>query len=62
MTEMGALSVDKYLRVKGQDSIYAIGDVNDVKEEKLTYTAKLQANTLLSTLAGQPKSYRPSRE
>jgi len=49
--------VDEYLRVKGYDDIYAIGDITDVAEEKMAYTAKLHADTVLSSLKGAPKKY-----
>nr|CAB3220703.1 apoptosis-inducing factor 2-like [Phallusia mammillata] len=43
LTEHGALQVDEYLRVKGHEDIYAIGDINNSPEEKMTYTGQLQA-------------------
>ena len=57
VNEVGALCVDEYLRVKGHDDIYAIGDVNDVAEEKMAYTAKLQGNAVLTSLKGKLKKY-----
>jgi len=64
MTEGGLLKVDKYLRVIGQEILYAVGDVNDVDEEKMAYTGKLQVDVLLYNLKAMasnssPKAYKP---
>nr|XP_002126981.1 apoptosis-inducing factor 2-like [Ciona intestinalis] len=43
----GALKVNSYLQVKGHEEvIWALGDVTDVKEEKLAYHAQRQAEVL----------------
>ena len=54
--------MDEYLRVKGHDDIYAIGDINDVPEEKMAYTAKLHSDALISTFKGKPKKYKAGGE
>ena len=58
MTEAGALQVDEYLKVKGHDNVYALGDVTDVPEEKMAYVAKLHADILFSGFKGKPQIYK----
>ena len=66
VNQHGALQVDEFLRVKGHEHVYAIGDINDVAEEKQAYTAKLQVDVLIANLkssakVGNPKKpYKPS--
>jgi len=69
LTERGAIKVDQYLRVKGTDKLFAIGDCNDFPEGKLGYLADKQgaftANNVIRLLrAGEPsnvnlKRYKP---
>jgi NADH dehydrogenase FAD-containing subunit len=42
LTERGAIRVDQYLRVKGTDNLFAIGDCSDFPEGKLGYLADKQ--------------------
>ncbi|MFI9729451.1 NAD(P)/FAD-dependent oxidoreductase [Streptomyces sp. NPDC052092] len=42
LDERGRVTVDEYLRVRGQRDIFAIGDVNDVSEAKLSPSAVAQ--------------------
>lgn len=46
----GALKVDDHLRVEGLDDVYAVGDCNNVPENKLAYGAKLQANVVFQNI------------
>lgn len=63
--ESGAISVNEYLQVTSHDDVYAIGDVNNVDEEKMAYTAKLHAKFLVQHLCLKregktPKAYKPA--
>uniref|UniRef100_H2ZGW3 Ferroptosis suppressor protein 1 n=1 Tax=Ciona savignyi TaxID=51511 RepID=H2ZGW3_CIOSA len=55
MTESGALDVNEYLQVKGHENIYAMGDVTNLDEEKMAYTAKIHANLLMSNYIAEAK-------
>jgi NADH dehydrogenase FAD-containing subunit len=44
------VQVDKYLRVNGHSNIYALGDINNTKEEKSAASARMQAKWLSATL------------
>ena len=50
--------MDEYFRVKGHDNIYAIGDITDVKEEKMAYLAKYHAEKVVKTLKGKSTPYK----
>ncbi|XP_078483042.1 ferroptosis suppressor protein 1-like [Ciona intestinalis] len=53
LTEHGALEVNEYFQVKGHEDIYAMGDVTNVKEEKMAYTAKIHADLIKSNLLAE---------
>ena len=69
LTERGAIKVDQYLRVKGTDNLFAIGDCNDFPESKLGYLADKQGaftakNVIRLLRAGEPshvklRQYKP---
>jgi len=66
MTDNGTLKVDEFLQVKGQDNVFAIGDVTDINEQKLAYTARLHAEILATNLVAEaiksPKTpYTPGK-
>ena len=61
VNEMGALSVNEFFQVKGQENVYAIGDVTSIDEEKMAYTATQHAEYLFETLRGYPKAYNGSK-
>lgn len=42
MRNIFGVQVDQYLRVKGHQRVFAVGDATDVKETKLGYLAKAQ--------------------
>ena len=44
------LQVDQYLRVEGNPHIFAVGDVNNVPEQKLAFLAKKQAELTAKNL------------
>ena len=50
MTECGSIKVDSNLRVEGHANIFAIGDVNNIEEEKDMFSAKHQAKVACSNL------------
>lgn len=66
----GRVKVDAHLRVVGHPDVFAIGDVNDVTEPKLSPTAMAQGEAAAHNVrayldrtakhAGQPRSYRPA--
>ncbi|KAJ4763401.1 Apoptosis-inducing factor [Rhynchospora pubera] len=67
LDEHGRVKVDDKLRVRGQDKIFAIGDITDVKERKLGYLAQkhatLVAKNIKLLLTGEKESslapYKP---
>ncbi|XP_078483040.1 ferroptosis suppressor protein 1 [Ciona intestinalis] len=66
ITESGTLEVNEYFQVKGHEDIYAMGDVTNVKEEKMAYTAKIHADLIKSNLLAEAsdqtkKSYPGAR-
>ncbi|CAM8967989.1 unnamed protein product [Rhodiola kirilowii] len=50
MDDKGRLSVDKYLRVTGHASIFALGDITDIPEIKQGYLAKEHATVASKNL------------
>ncbi|KAL0491723.1 apoptosis-inducing factor [Acrasis kona] len=65
LTAEGHIKVDLYFKVEGTNNIYALGDVNNIAEEKMAATARLQAKVASTNLAnliqGKPKQieYEP---
>lgn len=67
----GHVKVDRMLRVEGLLDVFAVGDVNDVKELKITPAAIAQADTAAHNIRaylrssgrhrGEPRFYRPIR-
>ncbi|WP_128374507.1 NAD(P)/FAD-dependent oxidoreductase [Streptomyces cavernae] len=65
----GHVRVDRMLRVRGQSDVYAIGDVNDVSEPKISPAAMSQADTAAHNIRTHlqrhgrhrrdPRVYRP---
>jgi NADH dehydrogenase FAD-containing subunit len=45
------LQVDKHLRIPNHASLFALGDVTDVPEEKLAFLAAKQAHVVAASLA-----------
>ncbi|KAL1362686.1 hypothetical protein AAHE18_03G098700 [Arachis hypogaea] len=50
LDHQGRIKVDEYLRVKGQDNIFAIGDITDVPEIKQGFLAHKQAEMVAKNL------------
>ncbi|KAJ3693442.1 hypothetical protein LUZ60_008922 [Juncus effusus] len=50
LDDRGRLMVDDSLRVKGQEKIFAIGDINDVKELKQGYLAQAHATLVAKNI------------
>jgi apoptosis-inducing factor 2 len=50
LTESGHVRVDEYLRVRGHEDIFAVGDVNDVRESKLAPSAMAQATATIDNI------------
>ena len=66
--EKGSIKVDADLRVSGSDSIFALGDINDVPEQKLGALAGMQADLtaknilkLLKDPKAVLKPYKPGK-
>jgi len=64
ISDNGVISVDEQFKVEGFDDVYAIGDVTNINEEKMAYTAKLHAkflvqNFVLRANGKELKSYKP---
>ncbi|XP_026691526.2 ferroptosis suppressor protein 1-like [Ciona intestinalis] len=53
MSPNGTLDVDDYLRVKGHDNIYAVGDVTSVDEEKTPCTPNEHAKVVKANLIAE---------
>ena len=53
ISKNGIISVNSKLKVAGFDSVYAIGDVNNINEEKMAYTAKLHANLVFNNMVNE---------
>lgn len=70
LNESGHVRVDEHLRVVGCTDVFAVGDVNDVSEAKVSPSARAQgraaAHNIRAYLDGpgrhrkQPKPYRPT--
>lgn len=70
LDESGHIKVDAHLRVAGQRDIFAIGDVNDVAEAKLSPSAMAQGDAAAHNIraqlqhgakhAKQPQPYKPA--
>ena len=68
MEERGALKVNEFLQVEGQEDIFAIGDCNNVKENKVVLNAQQQADyvyknlpLIVDNLHTKVKPYRPGK-
>jgi len=53
MEKNGALKVNKHLQVEGYDNIYAMGDCNNVQENKVAMAAEAQAGVVAKNIAAQ---------
>lgn len=60
MNDKGQLMVDEYLKVKGLDDVFAVGDCNDFPVTKLALHAQFQAVHLWENLSSgsAPKPYK----
>lgn len=56
LDKQGRVKVEPDLRVVGYPNVWALGDINDVKEEKLGYLATLQAQLTGKNLAAIKKN------
>lgn len=59
LDDRGFIIVDNFFKVNGQESIYAIGDVNNIKEPKLYFTAHMQAVTLSKNIESELTGGKP---
>jgi len=50
MDESGFIKVDEYLKVEGCENIFAVGDVTNIKEEKLAQTAEIHSNLVVQNI------------
>jgi len=67
LDERGHLKVNNELLVKGLKNIFAVGDINDVAEEKSAQAAEKQAKVVIRNIkrlekGGTLKSYHPSKK
>ena len=53
MLPHGALKVNKHLQVEGYEDVYAMGDCNDVPENKLAFGAEAQADIVAKNISNQ---------
>lgn len=53
MEASGHLKVNDYLQVEGHEDIYAMGDCNNVKENKLAFAAEKQAGLVYNNMIKQ---------
>lgn len=53
LDERGFVQVNNYLQVKGHAHIYAPGDINNIKEEKLAQNAEIQADIVAQNIKNQ---------
>ncbi|KAJ4754943.1 FAD/NAD(P)-binding oxidoreductase family protein [Rhynchospora pubera] len=60
LDEHGRVKVDDKLRVRGQDKIFAIGDINDVKELKQGYLAQEHATLVAKNIKSLMKGGKES--
>ena len=64
----GTVRVDSKLRVVGEENIYAVGDVTDVRESKRADAARQQARVVIANIAAQlsghqaEEEYQPTKE
>jgi len=66
LAPQGAIKVDNYLRVKGEENIFTGGDITDIAEEKTAQSAEKQANVIVRNIrnfeAKKPLvTYHPKR-
>lgn len=62
----GFIKVNKFLQVRGLENVFAIGDVTNIKEEKLAQTAEIHANVVADNICRKEKgrklrSYKPKQ-
>lgn len=64
----GTIRVDPTLQVHGHDTVYAIGDITDVRESKRADAARQQARVVISNISHQLEgeapevTYQPTKE
>jgi len=58
LDERGFIKVNKYLQVKGHSHIYAPGDINNIKEEKLAQNAEIQAEIVVKNIKNQERKQK----
>ncbi|MFH1408582.1 MAG: FAD-dependent oxidoreductase, partial [Nanoarchaeota archaeon] len=62
LDKRGFIKVDDQFRVKGHQHIYAVGDVTNIKEEKLAQNAEAHASILCHNLLNKAKQHYVSRQ
>lgn len=56
----GRIKVDEYLRVKGTEGVYAVGDITDVPESKRADAARAHARVVIANIRDQILGREPS--
>lgn len=56
----GTIMVDEYMRVKGTESVYAVGDITDVPESKRADAARAHARVVIANIRDQLSGRQPS--
>ncbi|EEJ54426.1 pyridine nucleotide-disulfide oxidoreductase [Mobiluncus mulieris 28-1] len=60
LNEEGQLAVDEYLRVKGSENVYAVGDLTDVPESKRADAARAHARVVVANIKAAIAGKAPS--
>ena len=55
LTEKKSLCVNSYLQVEGHNTIFAAGDITNIKEEKTAQNAEKQADAVVNNIYHQEK-------
>lgn len=60
LNEQGQVAVDEYMRVKGLNNVYAVGDITDVAESKRADAARAHARVVVANIKSQISGNEPT--
>lgn len=60
LNKNGQVAVDEFLRVKGQEHVYAVGDITDVAESKRADAARAHARVVVANIKAEIAGGKPS--